>query len=42
MTVLEETKGIDEDEFYDLYSHITILVIKLRELIPDTDAAHIR
>jgi len=42
MTVLEETKGITEDECYDLYSRNIILFIKLRELILDTDTAHRR
>ena len=42
VTVLEETEGITEDEFYDLYSYNIILFIKLRGLVLDTDAAHIR
>jgi hypothetical protein len=42
MTVLEETEGITEDEFYDLYSYNIILFIKRRGVILDTDAAHIR
>lgn len=42
IAVLEEIKGIIEEEFYDLYSHNTILFIKLRKLVLDTDAAHRR
>lgn len=42
MTVLQETKGIIEDEFCDLYSYKIIWFVKLRGVILDRDAAHMR
>lgn len=40
--VLEETEGITEDEFYDLYWYDIILFNKPRGVMVDTDTAHIR
>ena len=42
MTVLQETKGVIKDEFCDLCSYNIIWFIKLRGVILDRDAAHMR